>query len=77
MEQYTQMLGGDGIEYEVHVTEGLLTFCQRLTEMQTAAGLDITFDDGVVQQMAAVLEKERACPQREERCISSFCVPMK
>jgi hypothetical protein len=65
VEQYTQVLGCNGIEYEMRVTEGLLTFCQRLTEMQTAAGLDVTFDDGVVQQMAAVLEGEQACPQQE------------
>ncbi len=65
MEQYTQVLGRNGIEYEMCVTEGLLTFCQRLAEMQTAAGLDVTFDDGVVQQMAAVLEGEQACLQQE------------
>ncbi len=65
MEQYAQVFGRNGNEYEVHVTEGLLTFCQRLMEMQTSAGLDVIFDDSVVQQMAAVLEGEQACPQQE------------
>ncbi len=65
MEQYTQIHGRNGIEYEMRVTEGLLTFCQRLAEMQIAAGLDVTFDDGVVQQVVAVLEGEQAYPQQE------------
>jgi hypothetical protein len=59
MEKFVQVLGHNGIEYEVLVTEGLVTFCRRLTEIERAAGLVVTFDDFVVHQLEATLREKR------------------